>query len=230
MSNSDYAAERLANINTKIATACLASGRTFADVTLIGASKKQANSLIQKFVKKGLSNIGENYLQEATRKQSDMPNLGVSWHFIGQIQSNKTKTIAQHFSWVHGVDRLKIAQRIATQNPSNSPINILVQLNPDNEDSKAGVAMLDAPELCDQISQIEGVNLRGFMMIPKARDNDDLQAAVFAQAKELQQTTNQRYGLTLDHLSMGMSGDLAAAIKEGSTMVRIGTDLFGARI
>lgn len=228
MSNSDYAAERLSEINSKIAAASKAAGRSQNEVTLIGASKKQSAQLISQFVDKGLNDLGENYLQEAVSKQDELIELNARWHFIGQIQSNKTKIIAQHFSWVHGVDRLKIAQRLAKQSPL--PINILIQLNPDNEASKGGVSLNDAPELCANIAEIEGLSLQGFMMIPKARDNSTEQAAVFAQAKELLETTNQRYGLSLAHLSMGMSGDLAAAIQEGSTMVRIGTDLFGARI
>lgn len=230
MSNSDYAAERLSEINSRIAAACALSGRSKNEVTLIGASKKQSVELISEFADQGLKNLGENYLQEAVTKQQELLDLSIQWHFIGQIQSNKTKTIAQHFSWVHGVDRLKIAQRLAAQNPRKSPINILIQLNPDAEQSKGGVLLKDAAELCDEIAQINGLALKGFMMIPKARKNIKDQAAVFAQAKALLDSTNQRFGLSLTELSMGMSGDLAAAIQEGTTMVRIGTDLFGARI
>ena len=230
MSNSDYAAERLSEINSRIATACLISGRSKNEVTLIGASKKQTVELISQFVEQGLENLGENYLQEAIDKQQQLSDLAVQWHFIGQIQSNKTKTIAQHFTWVHGVDRIKIAQRLAAQNPRKSPINILIQLNPDAELSKGGVLLKDAAELCDDIAQIDGLALKGFMMIPKARSRVSDQAAVFAQAKALLDSTNQRFGLSLTELSMGMSSDLAAAIQEGSTMVRIGTDLFGPRI
>lgn len=229
MSNSDYVAERLARINSRINQACLAADRMPTEVTLIGASKKQENNLIRQFVDQGLSHLGENYLQEAVGKQSTMPELNVQWHFIGQIQSNKTKTIAEHFTWVHGVDRIKIAQRLAIQNPRPSPINILIQLNPDDEKSKGGISLKEAPELSAEIAQIDGLSLQGFMMIPKARDLVSEQASIFAQAKELLETTNQRFGLNLEHLSMGMSGDLSAAIQEGSTMVRIGTDLFGAR-
>lgn len=229
MSISDYAVERLTHIQSKINAACLTAGRKPEDVTLIGASKKQPANLIQKFVDHGLRNLGENYLQEAIGKQNEMPKLAAHWHFIGQIQSNKTKTIAQHFNWVHGVDRLKIAQRLGKQNPRTTPINILVQLNPDSELTKGGVTLEQAPQLCDEIAQLEGVSLQGFMMIPKARELATEQAAVFAQAKTLLETTNQRFGLAMKHLSMGMSGDLTTAIQEGSTMVRIGTDLFGPR-
>jgi pyridoxal phosphate enzyme (YggS family) len=230
MSNSDYASERLSEINSRITKACMDSGRSKNELTLIGASKRQSAELISQFIEQGLNNLGENYLQEAVDKQQQLSDLGVQWHFIGQIQSNKTKTIAQHFSWVHGVDRLKIAQRLASQNPRKSPINILIQLNPDAEQSKGGVLLKEAAELCDEIAQIDGLALKGFMMIPKAREDIADQAAVFAQAKALLDSTNQRFGLSLTELSMGMSGDLAAAIQEGSTMVRVGTDLFGARI
>ena len=130
---------------------------------------------------------------------------------------------------MHGVDRLKIAKRLATQHGRQEPVNLLIQLNPDDEDSKGGVALRDAAELAQQIAELEGARLRGFMMIPKARKQQDQQRAVFARARELLELCNQQYGLSLDQLSMGMSGDLEAAIAEGSTMVRIGTDLFGAR-
>jgi len=229
MSNSDYVSKKIAAVNARIANACKESGRELETVKLIGASKKQSIELINEFVAAGLCNLGENYLQEAIDKQRQSPKLQADWHFIGQIQSNKTKLIAEHFEWVHGVDRLKIAKRLAKQNSRQTPINLLIQLNPDDEQSKAGVAIDDAPALCQQIAEIDGAKLRGFMMIPKARPEKDRQRAVFAQARELLEGCNQRYDLTLDHLSMGMSGDLEAAIAEGSTMVRVGTDLFGPR-
>ena len=222
--------ERLQTTKQRINTACQQAGRPESSVTLIGASKRKTSTLIQAFAQHGLNDIGENYLQEAIDKRKYLQNIPLNWHFIGQIQSNKTKTIAENFSWVHGIDRLKIAQRIAKQNPTpNSPINLLVQLNPDGEDSKGGVPLEQAAQLCDQISELEAVRIRGFMMIPKARHDFDAQRAVFATAQEQLSLTNQQYGLGLDSLSMGMSGDLDAAIAEGSTMVRVGTDLFGAR-
>ncbi len=229
MSNSDYAKQQLGSIQTRIDRACAMSQREPGSVTLIGASKKQSIGLVSEFVESGLRNLGENYLQEAIDKQGQCPRLDASWHFIGQIQSNKTKLIAEHFNWVHGVDRLKIATRLASQHGRNSPINLLIQLNPDNEETKGGVPFSAAAELCQQIAEIDGANLRGFMMIPRARHELTQQRAVFAQARTLLESCNQRYGLGLDHLSMGMSGDLESAIAEGSTMIRIGTDLFGAR-
>lgn len=229
MSNSDYASQKLALVQARVHAACKASYRERGAVKLIGASKKQSSEIISKFIDSGLRDLGENYLQEAIDKQCKLAHLQINWHFIGHIQSNKSKQIAEHFDWVHGVDRLKIAKRLATQNDRPTPINLLIQLNPDQEESKSGVTIDRAPDLCQQIAEIEGANLRGFMMIPRARQNQGQQRAVFAQARELLEACNQRYGLSLDQLSMGMSGDLEAAIAEGSTMVRVGTDLFGQR-
>lgn len=240
MSNSDYASQKLTAVLRRIEHACEQSGRALDAVKLIGASKKQSIELIRCFVEEGLTDLGENYLQEAIDKQCQSPSLNVDWHFIGQIQSNKTKFIAKHFNWVHGVDRLKIAKRLSQhiaefnadldqEHEPKEPINVLIQLNPDNEETKGGVALNDAPELCSQISELENVALRGFMMIPQARESQTEQRKVFASAAKLLEQINQAQGIGLDHLSMGMSGDLEAAIAEGSTMVRIGTDLFGAR-
>ena len=222
--------ERLSTIKQRINNACLKAGRPTDSVTLVGASKKKSAELIAEFYNQGLTDVGENYLQEASDKRLALDALELNWHFIGQIQSNKTKTIAENFSWVHGVDRLKIATRLGQQNPyPNKAINVLVQLNPDNEHSKGGVTPEQASELCMQIAEIENVSIRGFMMIPKARDSFKEQKQVFSIAQEQLELTNQRYGLQLDSLSMGMSGDLEAAIAAGSTIVRVGTDLFGAR-
>jgi len=198
-------------------------------VTLIGASKKQSIESLETFYDAGLKDVGENYLQEGINKQKQLEHTSLNWHFIGSIQSNKSKLIAHHFDWVHGVDRLKIAKRLALYNPKASPIKLLIQLNPDDEDSKAGVNLGVASELANDIAQIDNLELHGFMMIPKARQSEAEQRLVFAKAKELLDIANQRYGLTMNHLSMGMSADLEAAIAEGSTMVRVGTDLFGAR-
>lgn len=224
-----YAQIQLQNINQRIEQACKQAGRDVNSIRLIGASKRQQPELITKFAECGLNQIGENYLQEAITKKQALKSIDLTWHFIGQIQSNKTKIIAENFTWVHGVDRLKIAQRLSVQNPSTTPINILIQLNPDSEDSKGGVLIDQAGSLCDQISQLDNITLRGFMMIPKARKSRDQQEHVFSQAQQLLNQTNQHYGLSMDTLSMGMSRDLEAAIAQGSTMIRIGTDLFGAR-
>jgi len=238
-----YAQEKLQAIQARIRDAELAGGRAADSVSLVGASKMQTPELLYDFAKSGLQDVGENYLQEAIAKQDAIKPLtgsaekSLTWHFIGQIQSNKTKLIAQYFNWVHGVDRAKIATRIAKQNPHSEPTKLLIQLNLDSEDSKGGVLPEAAAELANQIAQQladissvqAGAELHGFMAIPKARVNIDEQRATFAQARELLDSVNQRYGLRMSQLSMGMSGDLEAAIAEGATMVRIGTDLFGAR-
>lgn len=229
MINREYAAKQLDKIQNRIQDAANAANRDASSIKLVGASKKQQPELIRLFLEQGLQALGENYLQEAIGKRAELDVLNPEWHFIGQIQSNKTKLVAQNFSWVHGVDRLKIAQRLAKQNPNSDPINILLQLNMDAEESKGGVLVDSAAELADQVAQIGGASLRGFMLIPQPRDSDSEQRAVFASAYQLMQDTNQRYGLVMDSLSMGMSGDLEAAIAEGSTIVRVGTDLFGKR-
>jgi len=229
MSNYSYTSTQLSKVLRRIENACSSAGRQSGSVRLVGASKMQTAELIANFATQGLQHVGENYLQEAIEKKVQLSSLDLSWHFIGQIQSNKTKLIAENFDWVHGVDRVKIAQRLGAQNPHSTPLKILVQVNVDNESSKGGVPSKETPELCAQIAEIQGVTLRGLTLIPKARTGHQEQRATFALAQELLARTNQQYGLRLDQLSMGMSGDMEAAISAGSTMVRIGSDLFGAR-
>jgi pyridoxal phosphate enzyme (YggS family) len=229
MSNLDYAAKQLNTIRNRINDAAQAVGRDAVSVRLIGASKVQPPELIADFAARGLLDIGENYLQEAIEKKAQLSTQNLQWHFIGHIQSNKTKLIAQNFDWVHGVDRLKIAQRLGEQSLRAEPLNILVQVNLDAEPSKSGVAPAEVAELCDLISQHSKVNLRGFMAIPRPLSDFDAQKATFDSAQELMFRTNQQYGLKLDQLSMGMSNDLEAAIAAGSTMIRVGTALFGPR-
>jgi len=229
MSNSSYALNQLSKVLSRIENACHEAGRAPESVRLVGASKRQTSQLIANFASHGLADTGENYLQEAIDKQARLSDHQLTWHFIGQIQSNKTKLIAENFDWVHGVDRLKIAQRLATQNPKTEPLKVLLQLNMDKESSKGGVSPQEAPQLCAQIDQIDGIDLCGFTLIPRARECVQEQRAVFSKARQLLEHTNQQLDLKLDQLSMGMSGDLEAAIAEGSTLVRIGTDLFGAR-
>lgn len=233
MSQQQYAQDKLESVRSRISQAILEQNRPTNSVRLIGASKRQSPSLIQKFLNLGLMDLGENYLQEGIGKIETLINPAPNWHFIGQIQSNKTKLIANHFDWVHGVDRVKIAVRIAKQNTRPQTTKLLLQLNLDNEDGKGGVAQPKAAEMADEISQkinaIGGAELKGFMAIPQARHSFSEQSATFAKARETLELTNQQFGLNLTELSMGMSGDLEAAIAEGATMVRIGTDLFGPR-
>lgn len=230
MSNRDYASTQLAKVLTRIQNACAAAGRDSNSVRLIGASKRQAPELIHAFAEAGLTDVGENYLQEAQEKQSQLGNTALEWHYIGQIQSNKCKPIAEHFSWVHGVDRLKVAQRLHQHTPTErAPLKVLVQINIDDEQSKAGVSVQQAPDLCAKISELDKLTLCGLMLIPAPQPDPERQRATFTQARDLLNHINQRHGLNLTELSMGMSNDLEQAVMAGSTMVRIGTDLFGAR-
>ena len=220
----------LQQIQQRISQAELNSGRKANSVKLIGASKTQSADTILAFHKAGLLAVGENYLQEALRKQDQLKEYDIEWHFIGGIQSNKTKEIANHFNWVHTIDRLKIAQRISAQRaPELGPINCLIQININDETSKNGVNQNEASELALQISRLDNIRLRGFMVIPETSNDIDTQRKNFALTREILEKTNQAHGLELDTLSMGMSQDLESAILEGSTMVRIGTDLFGKR-
>jgi len=219
-------------IHNRIQQAAMAANRDFSEIQLIGACKQQASKVLAAFHNAGLTQFGENYLQEALAKQTELPT-NIDWHFIGKLQSNKCKDIAQHFDWVHTVDRLKIAQRLAKSRLADEnltkPLNVLIQLNPEQENTKSGVSLSEAGTLSAQISELNGLALRGFMLIPAPKTNTEEQRLPFAQARETLEMVNQRYGITLDTLSMGMSNDLETAILEGATMIRVGTALFGSR-
>jgi pyridoxal phosphate enzyme (YggS family) len=173
-----------------------------------------------------MCDFGENYLQEALGKQAELTDLPLSWHFIGPIQSNKTRAIAENFAWVHSVDRLKIAQRLSEQRPADlPPLNICIQVNVSGEASKSGCTPADLPALAAAISALPRLKLRGLMAIPEPTEDRAEQDAAFATVRDLQASLN----LGLDTLSMGMSHDLESAIAQGATWVRIGTALFGAR-
>ena len=229
MSNLDYAAKQLNKIRNRIEDAAMAAGRPAGEIRLIGASKMHNAELLSTFIDRGLTDLGENYLQEALNKQLELQAFDIEWHFIGHIQSNKTKLVAEHFDWAHGVDRLKIASRLSTHNPKPQPLKVLLQINLDGEDSKSGVEPKVAAQLCDEIAQLDNVSLRGFMTIPKPRENQQQQREAFATVRNLLEHSNQLYGLQMNQLSMGMSNDLESAISQGSTMIRVGNDLFGAR-
>jgi len=198
-------------------------------VQLIGASKTKPSSLIRHFFNAGLTNFGENYLSEAIEKQEKLTDLDITWHYIGQIQSNKTKVIVQHFDWVHGVDRFKIARRLNDQNLTKKPLNVLIQINLDDENTKAGIPLNDALLLTKKVNELPNITLRGFMALPKPREHFPEQKACLMQLKNLLDNVNQSLDLNLDTISAGMSNDLEAAVAAGATMVRIGSDLFGAR-
>lgn len=230
-------ADQLADIQKRIAVACAKAGRAADTVQLLAVSKTFPLSDVLEFHACGQTTFGENYLQEALDKitqLADHPNAQtnekpIEWHFIGPIQSNKTKPIAENFPWVHSVDRLKIAQRLSDQRPANLPaLNVLVQINTSGEDSKSGVEPADAIDLCKTISTLPNLKLRGLMTIPSNTENTDKLKAEFLKCKSIFDALNKQ-GLALDTLSMGMSADLELAIECGSTCVRVGSALFGAR-
>lgn len=219
-------ADNLSAISARIASAAQAVGRDPASVQLLAVSKTKPASAIREIHAAGVRDFGENYLQEALTKQQGLSDLPLIWHFIGPIQSNKTKAIAEHFDWVHSVDRLKIAQRLSEQRPAGlGPLNICLQVNVSGEDSKSGCAPADLPALAAAVAALPNLRLRGLMAIPEPTEDRATQEAAFASLRKLQ----EGLGLGLDTLSMGMSHDLEAAIAQGATWVRIGTALFGAR-
>ena len=198
-------------------------------VTLLSVSKGQPAQKLREAYEAGQSKFGENYLQEALNKQSELQDLNIEWHFIGPIQSNKTLPIAQHFSWVHGVDRLKIAQRLSDARPADiAPLQICLQVNISDEASKSGVAPNELLELVKAVSVLPRIILRGLMTIPEPTDDEALQRQQFKQMRVLLNNLKKE-GVVLDTLSMGMSSDYKIAIEEGATIVRIGSAIFGAR-
>lgn len=221
---------RFDHINHRIRQAFINSGRSMTKpVTLLAVSKRHSFAKIQTLYELKHRDFGESYLQEAMEKIKQSPYSDIIWHFIGPIQSNKTKEIAQHFQWVHSVDRLKIARRLSAQYSGTVPLNICLQINISQEPQKSGFSSQEIISAIDEISKLPNIIVRGLMAIPKP-DNDFIQQkAVFCQLRKLMQQLNQQFNLNMDTLSMGMSNDLEAAIAEGATIVRIGTDLFGPR-
>ncbi|APV40238.1 YggS family pyridoxal phosphate enzyme [Pseudomonas frederiksbergensis] len=219
-------ADNIAQVSSRIHAAALAAKRDADSVQLLAVSKTKPAEALREAYAAGLRDFGENYLQEALSKQLELADLPLIWHFIGPIQSNKTRAIAEHFAWVHSVDRLKIAQRLSEQRPAElPPLNICIQVNVSGEASKSGCTPADLPALADAISKLPRIKLRGLMAIPEPTEDRAAQDAAFAAVQSLQASLN----LPLDTLSMGMSHDLESAIAMGATWVRIGTALFGAR-
>ena len=219
-------AENIAKVGARIREAAQASQRNFADIGLLAVSKTKPAEAIREAYAAGLRDFGENYLQEALEKQTQLADLPLIWHFIGPIQSNKTRPIAEHFDWVHSVDRLKIAQRLSEQRPAHLPaLNICLQVNVSGEQSKSGCSPEELTALARAVVALPNLRLRGLMAIPEPTDDVAAQHAAFARLRQLR----DELALNLDTLSMGMSHDLEAAIAEGATWVRIGTALFGAR-
>lgn len=219
-------AENIAKVRERIREAAQASQRDLASIGLLAVSKTKPAAAIREAHAAGLRDFGENYLQEALNKQAELTDLDLIWHFIGPIQSNKTKAIAEHFHWVHSVDRLKVAERLAAQRPAHlPPLFICLQVNVSGEASKSGCSPQELPALAQAVTQLPQLKLRGLMTIPEPTADLAAQHAALARLRELRDGLN----LGLDTLSMGMSQDLEAAIDEGATWVRIGTALFGAR-
>jgi pyridoxal phosphate enzyme (YggS family) len=199
------------------------------EVMLLAVSKAQSAEKLREAWEAGQTKFGENYLQEALNKQAELADLKIEWHFIGPIQSNKTQPIAQHFSWVHSVDRLKIAQRLNDARPAYlPPLQICLQVNISGEDSKSGVAPSELLELVETVSALPKLTLRGLMTIPEPTDDESLQRQQFKKMRLLLNDLKKE-GFVLDTLSMGMSSDYKIAIEEGATIVRIGSAIFGAR-
>lgn len=223
-------ASSLTSVKLRIQTAEKTYGRPTGTVSLLAVSKGQTVENIQQAAKIGQQDFGENYLQEALKKIHALENRNLNWHYIGQIQSNKTRDIASLFSWVHSIDKLHIAERLNQQRPPASPpLNICLQINIDAETTKAGFTPSELDSLVTEIANLPRLKLRGFMTIPAARSTFEEQRRPFRQLKELLNHFNQRFALNLDTLSMGMSDDLEAAVAEGATIVRIGTAIFGPR-
>ena len=220
---------RLQAVQARIAGAASEAGRDPAAVSLLAVSKTFDAAAVRDLAACGQGEFGENYVQEALEKQAALRDLPLVWHFIGPIQSNKTRAIAENFSWVHSVDRLKIAERLSAQRPAGMPpLQICIEVNVSGEASKGGVAPAELPMLAAAVAVLPGLRLRGLMAIPAPTDDAVAQRAAFRQVRELFDDLKTR-DHALDTLSMGMSSDLEAAILEGSTTVRVGTALFGER-
>jgi len=220
---------QLSSVRQRIDDACLRYGREPSSVRLLAVSKTQGADQVQAAYQAGQTAFGENYVQEAVDKITALRQLPLQWHCIGPIQSNKTRLVAEHFDWVHTVDRLKIAQRLSEQRPvSMAPLQVCIQVNVDAGLTKSGVSTEEALTLAQAVAQLPNLKLRGLMCIPEPAPDFAAACAVFGRAKALFDALNAE-GLALDTLSMGMSADLEAAIASGSTMLRVGSAIFGER-
>lgn len=221
--------QRFADTRKRIASAALQWGRTPDSVQLVAISKGHGADALRTLAGLGQRDFGENYLQEALPKMQALRDLSLVWHFTGQIQSNKTRPIAEHFAWVHTVDRERIAVRLNDQRPPDAtPINVCIQVSLEDEPGKGGVAPQDVEGLARQIRELPRLRLRGLMAIPPPRESFDEQKALFDRMNTLLRGLNEK-GFDLDTLSMGMTHDLEAAIAAGATLVRVGTAIFGER-
>jgi pyridoxal phosphate enzyme (YggS family) len=216
-------------VHDRIAAACKAVGRAPQDVTLLAVSKTWPASDVREAAACGQNAFGENYVQEGVEKAAALADVGLEWHFIGPLQSNKTRQVAEHFAWVHTVDRLKIAERLSAQRPEQlRPLEVCIQVNVSGEASKSGVAPEEAAALARAVARLPRLRLRGLMAVPEATEDAAALAAQFGMLRSIYEALKAD-GLPLDTLSMGMSHDLEEAIAAGATLVRIGTAIFGAR-
>ena len=219
---------KIKKLNLEINEICRNFGKEVNEITILAASKSQSIEKIEEAFNGGIRNFGENYLQEAEPK-IDSLNKEVIWHFIGAIQTRKAKRIAEIFDWVHTVDSLKLAKKLNDSRPeSQEPLKVCVQLNIDEEDSKAGIKVHELETFLSEVSSLKNLDVKGLMVIPKLRNSLEEQHSIFKEIKEIFDSLNQK-GIKMDTLSMGMSSDYGPAIKEGSTIVRIGTGIFGLR-
>ena len=222
-------ADNLQAVQARIRDAAVLAGRSPESIRLLAVSKTWPLPSVIDAADAGQSAFGENYVQEGVDKQTALAGRHLDWHFIGPLQSNKSRLVAEHFDWVHSIDRLKIAERLSAQRPTHlPPMQVCVQVNVSGEASKSGCAPADARALCQAVAALPGLQLRGLMAIPEPADDPAAQRAPFRQVCELFENIRAA-GLPLDTLSMGMSHDLEAAIAEGATIVRIGTAIFGER-
>lgn len=224
-------AENYHKVTARLRQACLDSGRAENSVRLLAVSKTKPASQVLECYAEGQRAFGENYLQDALDKITALDHLtDIEWHFIGPLQSNKTRPVAEHFHWLETLDREKIARRLNEQRPSDmAPLKVLIQVNISGEAQKSGVLPDDIPALAAVVDSLPGLTLKGLMCIPEASSDDDVLAERFNSMQQLWQTLRLSYPGSVDTLSMGMSADMALAIAHGSTEVRIGTDIFGAR-
>jgi PLP dependent protein len=216
-------------VRARMARAAAAAGRSAQSVTLLAVGKAQPLELLAAAADCGVTDFGESYLQEALSNMAALRTRALTWHFIGRIQANKTRPIAEAFSWVHALDRPKVAERLAAQRPPEAPpLNVCLEVNIAGEPSKGGLMPAELPDLAAAVARLPRLTLRGLMCIPPEESEPARQRAWFARLRGLRDDLNAA-GYSLDTLSMGMSGDFEAAIREGATIVRLGTVLFGAR-
>ncbi len=221
--------ENFRKIQDLLAKAAVDAGRSPDEIRLLAVSKNKPPEAVLEAYAAGQRDFGENFVQEGLEKIAAVERNDVIWHFVGRLQANKTRPVAQHFQWVHTIDRLKIARRLSSQRPDGAaPLQVCIEVNVDEEASKSGISPAGVADLAAAVAELPRLKLRGLMCLPAIRDDFEEQRRPFARLREMLESLNES-GLSLDTLSMGMTADYAAAIHEGATIVRIGTAIFGAR-